>query len=284
MFTLNCNGRLLTVDKPLVMGIINPTPDSFYESSRFTGIDAILDQVEKMLHEGAAIIDLGGQSTRPGSKTVSAEEELNRIIPAIRIINQKFPEAFISADTFYPVVAAEAIKAGAVIINDISAGSMDNKMIETVAGLSVPYVLMHMQGTPQNMHKNPQYENVTREVLDFFIKKVDELKTAGIHDIIIDPGFGFGKTPEHNFELLRNLSVLQMLDKPILIGVSRKSTIYKTLGIDINEALNGTTVLNTMALMNGATILRVHDVKEAVEVVKLFCAYSGENQDTKITM
>ena len=274
MFTLNCNGRLLTVDKPLVMGIINATPDSFYESSRFTGIDAILDQVEKMLHEGAAIIDLGGQSTRPGSKPVSAEEELKRIIPAIRIIKQKFPEAFISADTFYSVVAAEAIAAGAVIINDISAGTIDNKMIKTVAGLSVPYVLMHMQGTPQNMHKNPQYENVTREVLDFFIKKVDELKTAGIHDIIIDPGFGFGKTPEHNFELLRNLSVLQMLDKPILIGVSRKSTIYKTLEIDINEALNGTTVLNTMALMNGATIIRVHDVKEAVEVVKLFCAYS----------
>jgi|SRR5688572_26560935 len=275
MFTLNCNGRLLTVDKPLVMGIINATPDSFYESSRFTGIDAILDQVEKMLHEGAAIIDLGGQSSRPGSKPVSAEEELKRIIPAIRIIKQKFPEVFISADTFYSVVAAEAIAAGAVIINDISAGTIDNKMIKTVAGFNVPYVLMHMQGKPQDMHKNPQYENVTREVLDFFIKKVDELKTAGIHDIIIDPGFGFGKAPEHNFELLRNLSVLQMLDKPILIGVSRKSTIYKTLGIDINEALNGTTVLNTMALMNGATILRVHDVKEAVEVVKLFCAYSG---------
>src|SRR5687767_15587345 len=199
MFTLNCNGRLLTVDKPLVMGIINATPDSFYESSRFTGTDAILDQVEKMLHEGAAIIDLGGQSTRPGSKPVSAEEELNRIIPAIRIINRKFPEAFISADTFYSVVAAEAIAAGAVIINDISGGSMDNKMIESVAGFSVPYILLHMQGTPENMHKNPQYENVTREVLDFFIKKVDELKTAGINDIIIDPGFGFGKTSTHNF-------------------------------------------------------------------------------------
>jgi dihydropteroate synthase len=275
MFTLNCNGRLLTVDKPLVMGIINATPDSFYENSRFTRTDAIIEQVEKMLNEGVAIIDIGGQSTRPGSKPVSAEEELNRIIPAIRIISQKFPEAFISADTFYSMVAVEAIAAGAVIINDISAGSIDNKMIKSVAELSVPYVLMHMQGTPQNMHKNPQYENVTREVLDFFIKKVNELKIAGIHDIIIDPGFGFGKTAEHNFELLRNLSVLQMLDKPILIGVSRKSTIYKTLGIDVNEALNGTTVLNTMALMNGATILRVHDVKEAVEVVKLFCAYSG---------
>jgi len=281
MFTLNCNGRLLTVDKPLVMGIINATPDSFYENSRFTGNDAILEQVEKMLDEGVAIIDLGGQSTRPGSKPISAEEELNRIIPAIRIINQKFPEVFISADTFYSAVAIEAIAAGAVIINDISAGSLDNKMIKTAAGLSVPYVLMHMQGTPQNMHKNPKYENVTREVLDFFIKKVDELKIAGIHDIIIDPGFGFGKTAEHNFELLRNLSVLQMLEKPILIGVSRKSTIYKTLGIEVNEALNGTTVLNTMALMNGATILRVHDVKEAVEAVKLFRAYSGEESGHK---
>lgn len=275
MFTLNCNGRLLIVDKPLVMGIINATPDSFYESSRFTGIDAILEQVEKKLSEGASIIDLGGQSTRPGSQPVSDEEELKRIIPAIRIINQKFPDAFISVDTFYSAVATEAIAAGAAMINDISAGSMDSKMIETVSGLNVPYVLMHMQGTPQNMHKNPQYENVTREVLDFFIKKLDELKKAGIHDIIIDPGFGFGKTTEHNFELLRNLSVLQLLDKPILIGVSRKSTIYRTLGIDVNEALNGTTVLNTMALMNGATILRVHDVKEAAEVVKLFCAYSG---------
>ena len=275
MFTLNCNGRLLLVDKPLVMGIINVTPDSFYENSRFTGTEAILEQAEKMLHEGAAILDIGGQSTRPGSKPINAGEELKRIIPAITVIKQKFPEAFISVDTFYSVVAAEAIKTGAAIINDISAGSIDDKLIGTVAGLYVPYVLMHMQGTPETMHKNPYYEDVTREVLDFFIKKVDELKSAGIHDIIIDPGFGFGKTAEHNFELLRNLSVLKMLDKPILIGVSRKSTIYRTLGIDVNEALNGTTVLNTIALMNGAAILRVHDVKEAVEVVKLFSAYSG---------
>lgn len=275
MFTLNCNGRLLPVDKPLVMGIINVTPDSFYENSRFTGTEAIFEQAEKMLNEGAAILDIGGQSTRPGSKPIKAGEELKRIIPAVSVIKQKFPEAFISVDTFYSVVAAEAIAAGAAIINDTSAGSIDDKLIGTVAGLHVPYVLMHMQGTPETMHKNPYYEDVTREVLDFFIKKIDELKSAGIHDIIIDPGFGFGKTSEHNFELLRNLSVLQMLEKPILIGVSRKSTIYRTLGIDINEALNGTTVLNTIALMNGASILRVHDVKEAVEVVKLFCAYSG---------
>jgi len=275
MFTLNCNGRLLPVDKPLVMGIINVTPDSFYENSRFTGTEAIFEQAEKMLNEGAAILDIGGQSTRPGSKPINAGEELKRIIPAVSVIKQKFPEAFISVDTFFSVVAAEAIAAGAAIINDISAGSIDDKLIGTVAGLHVPYVLMHMQGTPETMHKNPYYEDVTREVLDFFIKKIDELKSAGIHDIIIDPGFGFGKTAEHNFELLRNLSVLQMLDKPILIGVSRKSTIYRTLGIDVNEALNGTTVLNTIALMNGAAILRVHDVKEAVEVVKLFSAYSG---------
>ena len=275
MFTLNCNGRLLPVDKPLVMGIINVTPDSFYENSRFTVTEAILEQAEKMLHDGAAILDIGGQSTRPGSKTIDAAEELKRIIPPVTNIKQRFPEAFISVDTFYSVVAAEAILAGAAIINDISAGSIDDKLIGTVAGLHVPYVLMHMQGTPETMHKNPYYEDVTREVLDFFIKKTDELKSAGIQDIIIDPGFGFGKTAEHNFELLRNLSVLKMLDKPILIGVSRKSTIYRTLGIDINEALNGTTVLNTMALMNGATILRVHDVKEAIETVKLYCAYSG---------
>jgi dihydropteroate synthase len=272
MFTLNCNGRLLIVDKPLVMGIINATPDSFYEASRQQTVDAILKQAEKMIKDGADILDIGGQSTRPGSSVVAPEEELKRVIPAIEAIQQNFPETFISVDTYYSPVAKEAVIAGASIINDVSAGSMDENMIMTVAALKVPYVLMHMQGTPQNMHQSPTYENVTRDVLDFFIAKIDELKKAGVHDIIIDPGFGFGKTIAHNFELLRNLAVFKILDHPILSGISRKSTIYKTLGITAAEALNGTTVLNTIGLMNGASILRVHDVKEAKEAIKLVAA------------
>lgn len=272
MFTLNCKGRMLVVDKPLVIGIINATPDSFYSGSRFKGVDAIVDIAEKMLNDGADILDIGGQSTRPGSEQISAEEEAERVIPAIRAIADNFPKAFISVDTYYSKVAKAAVDAGVSIVNDISAGSFDNKMIETVAALKVPYILMHMKGTPQTMQQNAVYENVTREVLDFFIAKTHELKQAGIIDVIIDPGFGFAKTIEQNFELLKNLSVFKMLDKPILLGVSRKSTIYKTLGKTAEEALNGTTVLNTIGLMNGASILRVHDVKEAKEAVTLFSA------------
>ena len=273
MFTLNCKGMLLIVDKPLVMGIINATPDSFFAGSRQEGADAVLRQAEQMLKDGATILDIGGQSTRPGSEKINAEEELSRVIEPIKAIHQNFPDAFISIDTYYSAVAKEAIDAGASIVNDISAGSIDERMIETVAALKVPYVLMHMQGTPQTMHQHPKYENVTKEVLDFFIRKKDELHKAGITDVIIDTGFGFGKTIAHNFELLRNLSVFKMLDCPLLLGISRKSTIYKTLGITAEEALNGTTVMNTIGLMNGASILRVHDVKEAVEAVKLFEVY-----------
>lgn len=272
MFTLNCKGRLLVVDKRLVMGIINATPDSFYEGSRQQTVDAILQHAEKMIQDGADILDIGGQSTRPGSSVVGAEEELKRVISAIEAIHQHFPETFISVDTYFSLVAKEAVKAGASIINDISAGSMDENMLTTVAALQVPYVLMHMQGTPQTMQQSPQYENVTREVLDFFITKNDELKKAGINDVIIDPGFGFGKTIAHNFELLRNLAVFKMIDHPLLLGISRKSTIYKTLDVKPTEALNGTTVLNTIGLMNGASILRVHDVKEAKETIKLIGA------------
>ena len=270
MFTLNCKGRLLVVDKPLVMGIINTTPDSFFSGSRFNGVNEIVAEVENMLNDGADIIDIGGQSTRPGSELISADEEIKRVIPAIKAIAEKFPKAFISIDTFYSRVALASIEAGATIVNDISAGSMDRGMIDTVAQLKVPYILMHMKGTPQTMQQNVVYENVTREVLDFFIAKTNELKKAGVLDIIIDPGFGFGKTIDHNFELLKNLSVFKMLDKPVLVGISRKSTIYKTLGISVSDALNGTTVLNTIGLMNGASILRVHDVKEAKEAVSLF--------------
>jgi|CXWL01.1.fsa_nt_gi dihydropteroate synthase len=278
MFTLNCKGRLLVVDKPLVMGIINITPDSFYSGSRHEDIDAVLRQAEKMLKDGATIIDIGGQSTRPGSEELSAEEELKRVIAPVESINKHFPEAFISIDTFYSKVATGAVEAGATIVNDISAGSIDSAMIETVAALKVPYVLMHMQGTPLTMQQYPHYDHVTNEVLDFLINKVNKFRQSGITDLIVDPGFGFGKTIAHNFELLNNLSVFRMLNCPILLGISRKSSIYKTLGITVEESLNGTTVLNTIGLTNGASILRVHDVKEAVEVVRLFeaCRHSSK--------
>jgi dihydropteroate synthase len=269
MFSLNCRGRLLVVDKPLVMGIINTTPDSFYEASRQQTIDAILLQAAKMIKEGAAILDIGGQSTRPGSQVVDAAEELKRVIPAIEAIHQRFPECFLSVDTYYSHVATKAVAAGACIVNDVSAGSMDENMIAAVAELRVPYVLMHMKGVPQTMQQSPHYKNVTSEVLDFFITRIEELAKAGIRDIIIDPGFGFGKTIAHNFELLNNLPVFKMIHRPLLMGISRKSTIYKTLQITAEEALNGTTVLNTIGLMKGASILRVHDVKEAKEAIEL---------------
>ena len=269
MFTLNCRGRLLVIESPLVMGIINATPDSFYEGSRFMGGEKILQQAAIMLKEGADILDIGGQSTRPGSIQLNEEEELSRIIEPLELLHKHFPEAIISVDTYYSKVVKEAVSAGASIVNDISGGNLDENMLSTVGKLRVPYICMHMQGKPQTMQREPHYENVTREVLDFFIKKMDDCKKAGIHDVIIDPGFGFGKTIKHNFELLKNFSVFKMLEKPLLAGISRKSTIYRTLGVSSNDALNGTTVLNTIALLNGANILRVHDVKEAKEAVKL---------------
>lgn len=276
MFTLNCKGKLLVGDKPLVMGIINATPDSFYGGSRFTGIDAILQHADQMLRDGAAILDIGGQSTRPGSKQINAEEELKRVVGAVESLHSHFPEAIISADTYYSAVATKVVEAGASMINDISAGSMDKDMIATIARLQVPYILMHMQGEPQTMQENPVYGNVTKEILDFFIARMAELREAGINDLIIDPGFGFGKTIAHNFELLRNLKLFSILERPILVGISRKSTIFRTLGNTVEQALNGTTVLNTILLLNGASILRVHDVKEAVEAVKLIEAYKGK--------
>ncbi len=278
MFTLNCKGRLLVVDKPLVMGIINTTPDSFFSGSRQESVDAVLAKAEIMIQEGATILDVGGQSTRPGSYKLTEEEELKRVIEPIVAINKNFPEIFVSIDTYYSTVATMAVAAGASIVNDISAGSIDTKMISSVAALHVPYVLMHMQGTPQTMQQQPVYENVTREVLDFLIMKVNDLHKSGITDIIVDPGFGFGKSIAHNFELLRNLPVFKMLNCPLLLGISRKSTIYKTVGTTAEKSLNGTTVLHTIGLLNGASILRVHDVREAVETIKLVAAYNqGEN-------
>jgi dihydropteroate synthase len=275
MFSLNCKGKLLVIDKPLVMGIINVTPDSFFEGSRQQTNESVLAQAAKMLQDGADIIDIGGQSTRPGSEIISVKKELQRVLPAVEIILKNFPDTIISVDTYQSDVAAELINAGAAIINDISAGNMDNDMISTVAKLQVPYICMHMKGTPQDMQQQSSYKNVKREVFDFFIQKIDECQRAGIHDVIIDPGFGFGKTISHNFTLLKELSVFKILDKPIMAGLSRKSTIYKTLGITAEEALNGSTVLHTLALQNGANILRVHDVKEAKEAIALWERYDS---------
>ncbi|MBC7827174.1 MAG: dihydropteroate synthase [Chitinophagaceae bacterium] len=273
IFTLNCKGRLIVIDSPLVMGIINITPDSFYKGSRFSHQTLILKQVEKMLRDGADMIDIGGQSTRPGSERVEVDQELLRVMPAMESVIQEFPNAIFSIDTFYSRVASEAVAAGASIVNDTSGGGIDRDMLQVVAALETPYICMHAQGTPDTMQQKPFYENLTGEILDFFIQKTEACRLAGIKDIIIDPGFGFGKTIRHNFELLQTLAVFKMLDKPLLIGISRKSTIYKTLNITSDEALNGTTVLNTIGLLNGADILRVHDVKEARETILLYREY-----------
>jgi len=256
------------------MGIINITPDSFFEGSRFMENAVILKVAEKMLNEGADILDLGAQSTRPGSERISADEELKRLMPSVEAIHAEFPDALLSIDTYHSKVAKQTIDAGAAIVNDISAGELDNEMMTTVAQLKVPYICMHMKGSPENMQSHANYDNLPLEILDYFIKKIDACKKAGIRDIILDPGFGFGKTISHNFELLKNLSTFKILDRPILTGISRKSTIYKTLGVSAAEALNGTTFLHAIALLNGANILRVHDVKEAKEAVKLFIEYS----------
>lgn len=274
MFTLNCRGRLLVIDDPIVMGVINVTPDSFYSGSRVILEDKIIEQATKMLDEGATIIDIGGQSTRPGSKYITPEEELERVLPAIEATRSIAREFYISIDTFHHTVAKESILAGADIVNDVSSGDMDDEMISTVAALNVPYISMHMQGTPQTMHENTQYNNLLADVIDYFIKKLEVYKSAGIKDVIIDPGFGFGKTIPQNFKLLKHFSAFKIFEKPLLAGLSRKGTIYKTLGITAAEALNGTTVLNTLALQNGAHILRVHDVKEAMEVITLFKNYN----------
>ncbi len=275
MFTLNCKGKLVTIDKPVVMGIINITPDSFHSNSRKQGRDGILEQAEKMISDGAVILDIGGQSTRPGAELITPEDEMERVLPAIEAIHQQFPEVIMSIDTFNANVAKASVEAGCSIVNDVSGGMMDEQMLPFVAALRVPYVCMHMQGTPASMQAKPQYGNVVKEILDFLIERIEACRKAGINDIIVDPGIGFGKTMAHNYELIKQLSVFKMLEKPILLGVSRKGFIRKSLGVDTEHALNGTTVLNTIGLVNGAHILRVHDVKEAVEAVKLYCEVYG---------
>ncbi|NEM96081.1 dihydropteroate synthase [Pontibacter sp. BT327] len=268
--TLNCRGKLLSLDTPLVMGILNITPDSFYPGSRLSSAEEAVERARVMLSEGADILDIGGYSTRPGAAEVSSQEEQDRLIPAIEAIVKEFPDVVISVDTFRADVAEATIKAGAAIVNDVAGGTLDEKMFETVARLQVPYILMHMRGTPQTMQTLANYSNVTVEVLDELQQQVAKLTKLGVNDIILDPGFGFAKTTEHNFELLNRLEDFRILGLPVLVGMSRKSMVYKTLGIHQTDALTGTIVVNTIALMKGANILRVHDVKETKQAVELY--------------
>lgn len=268
--SLNVNGRLLDLSTPQVMGILNVTPDSFYAGSRMQTEAEIAARARQVLDEGAAIIDIGAYSSRPNAEHISPEEEMKRLRIALEILNRNHPEAIISVDTFRADIAEQCVNEyGVAIINDIAAGEMDNRMFETVARLGVPYIMMHMQGTPQNMQKEPHYGNLLKEIFMYFAKKVQQLRDLGAKDIILDPGFGFGKTLDDNYELMAHLEEFSIFELPLLVGVSRKSMIYRLFDITPEEALNGTSILNTVALMKGADILRVHDVREAVEAVKI---------------
>lgn len=269
--TLHCQGRLLDLSRPVVMGILNLTSDSFYDGGRYTEEVSMMKQAEKMLAEGAALLDIGGASSRPGATEVNETEELRRVVRAMETLQKHFPEALISVDTWRASVAGAAIEAGAGIINDISAGRLDPEMYPTVSRLKVPYVLMHMHGRPATMQQKPHYEDVVTEILDFFMEETQKLRALGVVDIVLDPGFGFGKNLAHNYTLLRNLHIFSAVTGlPVLAGISRKSMIYKPLGITAAEALNGTSALHMVALQQGARILRVHDVREAIEVVRLW--------------
>ncbi len=267
--TINCKGNLIDLSIPKVMGILNTTPDSFFDGGKYKEETILLNQVEKMLTDGATFIDIGAYSSKPGANFVSEEEELNRLLPVIELVLTKFPETILSIDTFRSHVAEKAIENGAAIVNDISAGMLDEKMLETVARLQIPYIMMHMKGNPQTMQSLTNYEDVVKEMMFYFSERIHKARSFGLNDIIIDPGFGFAKTLENNYEVLQKLEYFSFLELPMLVGVSRKSMIYKLLECTPNEALNGTTVLNVLALQKGASILRVHDVKEAIECVKL---------------
>lgn len=269
MKSINCKGTLIDLSSPKVMGILNITPDSFFDGGKYNNPSAIINHIEKMLSEGATFVDVGAYSSRPGAKHISEEEELARIIPVLNLLIEEFPKLLISVDTFRSSIAEQCIHLGACMINDISAGNMDENMFATVAKLQVPYIMMHMQGKPQTMQTKPTYINIVQELLYYFSKKIDELRSLGVNDIIADVGFGFGKTLEQNYELLKHLALFKNLDVPTLVGLSRKSMLFKPLEIDQNKALNATTSANTIALLNGANMLRVHDVKEAVEALKI---------------
>ena len=268
--TINCKGNLIDLSQPKIMGILNLTPDSFYDGGKNNSLDIILKNTEKMLVEGADFIDIGAYSSRPNAQDISKEEELNRLIPVLKELIYNFPKTYFSIDTFRIEVAEKALDNGACMINDISAGNLDEKMFEIIAKYQVPYIMMHLKGTPQTMMQNTEYHNLTQDILFYFSEKIALAKTYKINDLILDLGFGFAKTTDQNFELLQKLKLFEMCELPILAGISRKSMIYKTLETSSEDALNGTTALNMVALLNGANILRVHDVKEAKECVKLF--------------
>jgi len=267
---MNCKGQLIDLSIPKVMGVLNVTPNSFFDGGKYKNEDEILSQVEKMLSEGATFIDIGAYSSKPSAEFVSEQEEIDRIIPAIELILQHLPHALLSIDTFRAEVAKASIESGAAIINDIAAGELDDKMFEVIAKYNVPYIMMHMRGNPQTMQSLTQYDDIVKEMLFYFSEKVKKARNMGINDLILDPGFGFAKTTDQNYEVMQKMELFNLLELPVLAGISRKSMIYKTLGVSAQEALNGTTVLNTIALTKGAKILRVHDVKEAVECVTLF--------------
>jgi len=266
---INCKGQLIDLSVPKVMGILNVTPNSFFDGGKYKNEGEIISQVEKMLSEGATFIDIGAYSSKPSAEFVTEQEEIDRIVPAIELILKYFPEALLSIDTFRAAVAKASIESGAAIINDIAAGELDNKMFDVIADYNVPYIMMHMRGNPQTMQSMTQYEDIVKEMMFYFSEKVKKARSFGINDLILDPGFGFAKTTDQNYEVLQKMELFNLLELPVLAGVSRKSMIYKTLGNTAQEALNGTTVINTIALTKGAKILRVHDVKEAVECVTL---------------
>ena len=268
--TINCKGKLISLEQPKVMGILNVTPDSFFDGGKYKDELSVLRQVEKMITDGATFIDIGGYSTRPGALEIAVDTELKRMVPIVELLSKEYPEAILSIDTFRSKVAKECIQHGAAIINDISAGLQDDNMLPTVAELGVPYIMMHMRGTPKNMQQQTDYVDLIKEILLFFSEKLSLAKSFGIKDIIIDPGFGFAKTLEQNYHLLRQMALLKLIEHPILAGLSRKSMIYKLLDTTVENALNGTTALHMVSLQNGANILRVHDVKEATECIKLY--------------
>ncbi len=267
--TINCNGKLIDLSSPKVMGILNITPDSFFDGGNYSSNKEILLQTKKMLNDGATFIDIGAYSSRPNAKHISEDEELNRLLPIIELLIKSFPEILISVDTFRSNIAKKSIEIGACMINDISGGTLDKNMFKTIGELQIPYILMHIKGTPQNMQEEPIYDNIVQDIMSYFAKKVMELRQEKVNDIILDVGFGFGKTLEHNYELLKKLSHFKTFELPILTGISRKSMLYNLLNTSAEEALNATSVANTIALQNGTTILRVHDIKEAMETIKI---------------
>lgn len=278
--TINCKGELIDLSIPKVMGILNVTPNSFFDGGKYKNEDEIISQVDKMLSEGARFIDIGAYSSKPSAEFVSQQEEIDRIVPAIELILKHFPETLLSIDTFRAEVAKASIESGAAIINDIAAGELDDKMFEVIAKYNVPYIMMHMRGNPQTMQSLTQYDDIVKEMLFYFSEKVKKARALGINDLILDPGFGFAKTTDQNYQVIEKMELFNLLELPVLVGISRKSMIYKALDITPQEALNGTTFLNTIALTKGAKILRVHDVKEAVECVTLFSKMNFNNNLT----